>query len=325
MKIGDRLIINDISQKILFEPAESGLDTICILTSYATPNMLSWYIDQLSNKTINSIKINLIIGMVPCDDISVSAHKGFCDLVSSKCNSNINTIRCSYITDRPAEHCNIYVWCDSNKPKVAFNGSANFVQSSFVSNIRSEIMNECDPVEAMNYYRQAEAKSIYCNHSEVEEYVKLIPTHPILDLEYNLVDNTESQELEFVVLSLLSRSGEPAKRSGLNWGQRKGREPNQAYIPLPRKIAKTGFFPLDKRHFTVVTDDRHQLILRVEQQGDKAITTPERNSDLGEYFRNRLGLANGVAVTKQDLERYGRTDVKFIKLDDETYYMDFSK
>ena len=66
------------------------------------------------------------------------------------------------------------------------------------------------------------------------------------------------------------------------------------------------------------------MILRIEQQNDKAITTPARNSDLGEYFRNRLGLANGAFVTRADLDRYGRTDVVFIKLDEETYYMDFS-
>ena len=81
---------------------------------------------------------------------------------------------------------------------------------------------------------------------------------------------------------------------------------------------------MEKRHFTALTDDRHQLILRIEQQNDKAITTPARNSDLGEYFRNRLGLANGSYITRADLDRYGRTDVVFLKLDEETYYMDFS-
>lgn len=110
----------------------------------------------------------------------------------------------------------------------------------------------------------------------------------------------------------------------MNWGQREHRNPNEAYIPLPRKIAKSGFFPLDNKHFTVLTDDRHQLILRVEQQGDKAITTPARNSDLGEYFRNRMNLPNGTFINRSHLDSYGRIDVTFVKLDDETYFMDFS-
>ena len=81
---------------------------------------------------------------------------------------------------------------------------------------------------------------------------------------------------------------------------------------------------MEEQHFTVLTDDRHQLILRVQQQGDKAITTPLSNAQLGEYFRNRLGLPNGAFVTKADLEAYGRTDVTFYKLDEEQYYMDFA-
>ncbi len=87
---------------------------------------------------------------------------------------------------------------------------------------------------------------------------------------------------------------------------------------------RSGFSPLEKRHFSVLTDDRHHLILRVEQQNDKAITTPARNSDLSEYFRNRLGLPNGAFIKKENLQQYGRTDVTFFKMDEETYCMDFS-
>lgn len=73
-----------------------------------------------------------------------------------------------------------------------------------------------------------------------------------------------------------------------------------------------------------VTDDGHNLLLRVEQQNNKAITTPLSNAQLGEYFRNRLGLSNGAFVTKQNLLDYGRIDVTFFKIDDEEFYMDFS-
>ena len=55
-----------------------------------------------------------------------------------------------------------------------------------------------------------------------------------------------------------------------------------------------------------------------------ALTTPLSNAELGEYFRNRLNLAYGAPVTEQDLKQYGRTNVSFIKYDDEQYFMDFS-
>ena len=101
--------------------------------------------------------------------------------------------------------------------------------------------------------------------------------------------------------------------------------PNFRKKVLLNPIAKEAdSLKLEKQHFSALTDDGKQLILRVEQQGDKAITTPANNSLLGEYFRNRLGLANGAFVTKADFERYGRSDVTFYKLDDEQFYMDFS-
>ena len=125
-------------------------------------------------------------------------------------------------------------------------------------------------------------------------------------------------------LELLTKRGDVGKRSGLNWGQRDKRNRNEAYIPLCRTIAKTDFFPKEKQHFMARTDDGKCLLLRVEQQNDKAITTPLSNALLGEYFRSRLGLSNGEYITKEHLLNYGRTDVTFYKIDDEQYFMDFS-
>ena len=73
-----------------------------------------------------------------------------------------------------------------------------------------------------------------------------------------------------------------------------------------------------------MTDDDKVLICTRAQQSGKAIHTPHNNSLIGEYFRNRLGVGNGEPVTLENLIAYGRTDVTFYKIDDETYFMDFS-
>lgn len=321
------MILSDTAETILFNPLKDGVNELYIVSGYATPTMLSWYIKNLYHKTQTPISIYLLIGMVPFDGISVSVHEGFIQLVRSEQPQEIAKLECSYIYDAPAVHSNLFIWAKDGTPVVAFSGSAYFVQSSFVGRHRQEVMNECDPQEALQYYQSLIDRSIYVHHAEVEEYVVIHPTHAVLDMENALIEGFDlmaQDGYQKVTLSLVTRSGEPGKRSGLNWGQRPGRNPNEAYISLPSRIAKSGFFPLEKRHFTAITDDRHQLILRIEQQNDKAITTPSRNSDLGEYFRNRLGLANGAFVTRADLDRYGRTDVVFLKLDEETYYMDFS-
>ena len=206
----------------------------------------------------------------------------------------------------------------------SFNGSANFTQTAF-NNVQREVMSECDSKKAKKYFDDLIGDTIHCNHSEVEEHIVLRPANPNLDIDNKPVEELSSTGIEKVVLSLLdSRTGEMPARSGLNWGQRDGREKNQAYISCPRKVARSGFFPLQGQHFTVITDDGHLLILRLEQEGDKALTTPQNNSLLGEYFRNRLGLANGAYVNTYDVKCYGRTDVTFYKLDEEQFYMDFT-
>ena len=321
------MVLKEIAKTVLFEPLSHDVNELYIVSGYATPTMLSWYIKNLYHKTQAPIRIYLLVGMVPFDGISVSVHEGFTQLVRGEQPQEIDKLECSYIYDAPAVHSNVFIWAKDGSPVIAFSGSANFVQSSFVGRHRQEVMSECDPQEALEYYQSLIDRSIYVHHAEVEEYVVIHPTHAVLDLENTLIEGFDlmaQDGYQTVILSLITRTGEPGKRSGLNWGQRPGRNPNEAYISLPSKIAKSGFFPLEKRHFTAITDDRHQLILRIEQQNDKAITTPARNSDLGEYFRNRLGLANGAYVTRADLDRYGRTDVVFLKLDEETYYMDFS-
>lgn len=130
--------------------------------------------------------------------------------------------------------------------------------------------------------------------------------------------------LSSIRLTLFDRQGRLPQVSGLNWRQREGREHNQAYIKLPADIARTGFFPERPTQFTVLTDDERILVCSRAQDNGKAIHTPQSNSQMGEYFRNHLGLPNGAPVVLEDLLRYGRTDVNFYKIDDETYYMDFS-
>ena len=317
------MYINQLRKHILFDPLQMDVNELYIIAGYATPNMASWYIANVERPENRSIDIHLIVGMVPYDGLSVSVHNGFQELMSEELPSGINSFKCSYVYQNHPVHSKVYIWAKDGIPVCAFCGSANFTQSAF-SNRRRELMNECDPQRAMEYFRLIESDSIYCNHAEVEEHIILHPAHEILDRENRLIRPFISTDIPSVTLSLLARGGETGRKSGLNWGQRDGRNPNQAYIPLPSNVARSGFFPLEKSHFTVVTDDGHTLILRVEQDNDKAITTPLSNAQLGEYFRNRLGVANGAYVWRQNLVDYGRTDVTFYKLDDEQYYMDFS-
>lgn len=307
-----------IVQKILFEPIALGGNRLCILSDQASPNMASWLLKEYDDRKISGISSELIITSVPERGISKMDHEGFMALHKAYRRNTANTFSCSYYYGTFPGKRNLYIWLKDEAPLKAYGCSYDFTQGSLLKGGSGSI-SERRPAAAYKSFSKAVDSSIYCVHSEVDDYVVIGPSR--LPKPEKLTPDDPC----FVSLPLVvERTGEPGKKSGLNWGQRKNRNPNEAYIPLPRKIARSGFFPLEKQHFLAVTDDHHTLQLRVEQAGDKAITTPASNAQLGEYFRNRLRLANGAYVHASDLERYGRKDVSFYKIDDEQYYMDFS-
>lgn len=308
---------SSLAQSILFDPINDGADRLCILTERATPSMASWLLKSYEEQGISDVSVELIVGNVLDEGIDQASHDSFKELHSNRFGNERGDFSCSYLFQPPLpDRQNYYIWMHGEEPIKAFAGSHEFTQQSILRR-RSGSMGERVAAYAHKIYEQAVSRSIYCNHSEVDDYTIIRPSAEIP------ISVTESNE-NMIKLSLLARGGETGTKSGLNWGQRGNRNRNEAYIPLPRKVAQTGFFPLEKQHFLVVTDDHHTLQLRVEQQNDKAITTPASNALLGEYFRNRLGLGNGDYIEKRHLLAYGRIDVTFYKIDEEQYYMDFS-
>lgn len=308
---------NNIVKQLLFDPISTGADRLCIISYQATPSMASWLLKTFEEYGISDITVELIIGSTIKEGIDNISHDGFKELQGDRYSKIYKNFTCSYLYQGSIPKTNLFIWLKDNVPICAYSGSYEFTQASLLRKCDNTLIS-CKPVDAYKKYEAAVNRSIFCNHAEVEDYVivRLQSNSPVL-FQSNFDDHV-------IHLSFLTRTGEVGKRSGLNWGQRQGRNKNEAYIPLPINIATSGFFPLNKQHFLVVTDDHHTLLLRVEQQNDKAITTPASNALLGEYFRNRLELPNGAYVHTSDLINYGRTDVSFIKIDDEQYYMDFS-
>ena len=308
---------DSIAQKLLFEPIYEGANKLCILTSHATPSMASWLLKSYEEKGITDVEVEIIISDVINKGIDDVSHEGFKELHGNRYSRIWSNFSCSYLFQPPVLERNYYIWLDGEKPVKAFGCSFKFTQQSMLRT-HSGSMHTRLATYVHALYEKAVDRSIYCNHSEVDDYIVVHPSSTAFST------SSAASDENCVHLSLLARGGETGTKSGLNWGQRNNRNRNEAYIPLPVKIARSDFFPLNKQHFLVVTDDHHTLQLRVEQQNDKAITTPASNALLGEYFRNRLGLTNGSYIKKEHLLAYGRSDVTFHKIDEEQYYMDFS-
>lgn len=324
------MITEDLFVESLLKPAREGANKLKVISGYATSAMAFHHLEKLKELQ-EEVDISLIIGMCPSDGISLSNHKGFLNILESEYSERF---RCAYLTNSPQVHSKAYIWSKDNTFYKSFIGSANYTQNAF-SRRQREILEESFDSSILDYYSLLENESIFCNHNDTENLITIYNDrnyyrshlHEDEIDSNNLKLTTGNDNIPCVTISLLStRSGEVQNVGGLNWGQRAKRNPNQAYIQLPPSVYNSDFFPLRTNHFTVITDDSKTFICTRAQKSDEgqAIETPHNNSLLGEYFRNRLNLANGAKISKQDLEKYGRTDVTFYKFDDENYYLDFS-
>ncbi len=323
------MLYQDFHNMILLDPAKAGMDCLCIVSGYGTSAMALNQINHLQRFGCQ-VNISLVLGMTCFDGLTENNHIGFTRLVS-------NSFDCRYITKGPCVHSKVYCWLKDNKPALAFMGSANYTFNGFWGQQR-EIMNKCDENHAFAYFNSLIKDSLECTHPDIKQFINIYKTPPKRKIKKPKAQKKLhkgiplndfdflNEELNPVTLSLLStRTGETHHGGGgLNWGQRGSRNPNESYIPIPRTIQRMGFFPPIRVPFNVRTDDGKIMICTRGGDGGKNLHTPESNSILGKYFRDRLGMGSGAYITLQDLKNYGRTDVSFIKIDDQNYYMDFS-
>lgn len=328
------MLSKNLFDEVLVQPAQNGANKLYVVSGYATAAMAFRHLEALKESN-RQVEIELIVGMSPIDGLSQTNHKGFQELQTS----NAGIFSCSYLTEMPPVHSKIYSWFRDDEPICGFVGSANYTQTAFGKKQR-EVMTDSDPIKGFEYFQELISQTIYCDNIEAENIVQIYNSRSFTRVkrEKEAIQQRETETatmtaepslvgLPSVNITLLDRTGTSLpQRSGLNWGQRPevGREPNQAYIKLPSSVYNSDFFPDRTIHFTVLTDDGRVLICTRAQDNGKAIHTPHNNSLIGEYFRNRLGLPNGAPVKLADLQRYGRTDISFYKIDDETYFMDFS-
>ena len=155
--------------------------------------------------------------------------------------------------------------------------------------------------------------------------------------------------------------GDVHKAGGLNWGFSNGEPlPNDAYIKIPIELIRKNplMFPPknneSNEYVDVIWDDgtRMQMLLEGTQTVDdieypKQISTYKSKKELGLYLRKRIGDAIGIKliiptdskdefrtniniykdklITKEMLEKYGRSSINIKLIGEGTYYFDFSR
>lgn len=311
------MLIDNLFSQVLIEPALRHARTrLQIVSGFATGSMAHRHLEELAERGANA-SIELIVGMTNHSGIEKAQHKVLCDLAQNRAYGM--DFSCRYIARNSPVHAKTYVWLNDSGPFMAFCGSANYTITGFIRR-QIEAVKQVDPVLAAKFYDERLPYTIDCLDETVPDCVTLTRA--------GRADGKMTRDKDRVTLTLLSsrksKTGETEtpKRSGINWGHRGRRNRNEAYINIPAK--HRNFFPERRQKFAVLTDDDASFIFVRAQDGGKGLETPQNNALLGEYIRKRMRLPSGEFITKQHLLDYGRTDVTFIKIDEETYYMDFS-
>ncbi|MFE4241820.1 restriction endonuclease PLD domain-containing protein [Peribacillus butanolivorans] len=299
-----------------------GLRKLQIITGYASSSFLHHILGKFPE-----IQIELIIGMAKKDGINFWDHQEYIRLTSET-----NRVKVYYLDSIPGNHSKIYYWKDETlfSSGATFVGSANFSWNGFRD--QNELMvqtNYASPEEVFTVGPLIECTENIDRKIKLHTVRATIRTLKAPNEEFTgaVFLNKQFTMLPYVDLPLYDeRTNSVQQIAGLNWGQRLGREPNQAYIKVPTQFNKdkTDFFPSKEQEFTMLTDDGDSFVCVMAQEGRKAIETTRNNSILGRYFRDRLGLKHGVKVELEDLEKYGNLFVRVYKIDNETYYMDYS-
>lgn len=323
------MLISDLFRRVLIQPIENGANELLVVSGYASPSMAMRHMSELRRQG-HDIPISLIIGMTAGgrEGINKIQHKAFQKLakgVTIDGEKYNGPFACSYLVSGDPCHAKVYIWMKDSKPIAAMTGSANYTQNGFGDN-QIEAITTTDPSLAKELYDQLLPNSLACTDSEIDQKINI--TELNINQAATAGEPSEDFDLGYDPKARLplvkARDHKIHDKAGLNWGQRPNRDPDEAYIPIPKRISKRNFFPPLAEQFTVLTDDGESFIMAVAQAQGKALHSIESNALLGLYFRNRMGLQSGQKVTDAHLREYGRQSVDFYRIEPGTYLMDFS-
>lgn len=318
------MITTNLFDEVLAAPIKRGATELFVVTGYISAAMVTRQFEYASQHANQNLSLDVFVGMTGKDGISVNTLLGLQAIPRQMAGKSFN---CTLAPRGESNHTKLYVWCNDRGPVEAFLGSSNFTQVGFglagSSKSHRETMTRVDPDEALSYFFSSSVNGIGYRSSDIASFIDIHEEQEIHDEKEDTAHGSGTKLQLPLFITKGKDAGSTHQKSGLNWGQREGRNPNQAYIPVPVEVSRSGFFPPNGVHFQVVTDDGESFICTVAQAGGKAIETPHDNALLGQYFRKRLGINSGAFVDIRDLKEYGSTFVSFTKISDDLFLLDF--
>lgn len=307
-----------LGEVALFGPMRDGCDELRAVSGYASPGIAY---SLLAADESRAVSLSLVVGMVVKDGISLGAHRGFMALrdVDYPGRTDIR-----YITSGLPVHSKVYVWSKAGRPHSAFVGSANFTANGFDRGYHETLV-AADPELCLDLVTSITQRAHAIDDPAVPPSLIVLSTRmprtaAAPEPRYRPWRTADLPSVDIPLLTTRSQSG---VAYGLNWGQRERRHPDQAYLPVPADVARSGFLPPRGVRFTLLAPDGQAMSAVVAQDGDKAIETPESNAILGRFIRSQIGLESGEFITPDALRRAHATQYRLFRIDDDTYAIEF--
>lgn len=312
------MISEKIMKAVLIDPAHEGGAELRIVSGYASPAMLESHL-RMFQEAGYSVNIHLTIGMLQgkLDEQNKASYQ---DVMSTEWGGS-KAADVSVICQGPAVHSKVYVWSGPGNYRKAFAGSANYSVSAMLEEKTMEVCSEVDWASASQYVRRCELNSRSVNLTPATPSRR--QSEPAFMLTDAAPEETSIIRSDFIEIPLLVLEGgimQTPSRSGINWGQREGREPNQAYLSLSSQIRD--FFPAPPIRFMVYTRTFGGFVgVRAQAEG-KGLQSSTNNSILGIILRQALGVKEGAYVTTEDVTRAGMQTLRCYRLVSGDFFLD---
>lgn len=325
------IFYEDLEHVIFQRHKEVNADELVILSGYIGPK-------PIENLGKLQLKTTIIYGMYASDGIGRGLHQSLLQL--DAVNDNVKI----YYSELPV-HSKCYIWKKNNKIVTALVGSANFSINGLY-NPYKEILAEVS-------YKDYERLNIYID--QITGYCKKCDQFKVINYKKQkkklIIENQTINKDMFCKMSLLDNSGNVPEKSGLNWGLAKGHTTSgDAYIAIKKGLIEEfpELFPPKLGYATNIpkggkTNRQNEAVEFIWDDGTimegllegsqniegrsypKQLCSGPKKYILGKYLRKRMGIEDlDYLITKEDLMKYGRTDVSISLQGEGVYMLDFS-
>lgn len=323
----------NLMENVIDTPAKSS-DELIVVSGYASAGFL----DEVVNRCPNH-KIKLILGMTP-HGISRHNFDGFLSMCREK--ENVDVL---FQVVEPPTHMKLYQWYDQGKPKLSFQGSANFSYSGF--KYQKEIITKCENDFDM-LIKEIISSCLSCLNSQITDIIKIFE-----DEDYKKIDNVKEilgeygssefsdiknnkdktpsksknyirpSPLKRISINLILKNDKLWNARGLNVWNREGYTENDSFLDLEKY--KRGIDEFLPRNSVVELLTNDGLKLLVERRGEygKELVILNEETNFYDYFSRRLTLDTNKPISYADLKAYGRTDVEITKIGNNRFKLDF--